>query len=159
MHFHQRLGLTLLVLLICTSLGNVLALPQSSHHSTAISPPGISAPSSPSAPHRHRRLKRMDADLEDGWHMSIENYEVFIPLGLAAADMIRFYGDLLTQARQHASLNSPGLREFQLTLGVLKLLFTSNYVITWDFVTEFAEELVSLAIRGPLDPRQWLKRW
>ena len=89
--------------------------------------------------------------------MSIENYEVFIPLGLAAADMIRVYSDLLTQARQHANLNNPGLREFQLTYGVLKLLFTSNDVITWGFVTDFAEELVSLAIRRPFDPRQWLK--
>lgn len=149
MHFHHRLGL-ILVLLFCTFLGNVLALPQSSHHSAAISSRGISAPSSPSVPQYHRRLKRIDADLDDGWHMSIENYEIFIPLGYAAVDMIRFYTDLQAQARRHASLNHPGLREFQSTYGVLKILFTANDIITWDFVVGFAEELVSLAICGSI---------
>ena len=158
MYFHQRLGLILLVLLSCTSLENALSLPQSSHHSTVVSPRGVSGPSSPSVPHYHRRLKRINGDLEDGWHMSIDNYEIFIPLGFAAADMIFFYSDLLNQARRHARLNNPGLREFQSIFGALKLLFISNDVITWDFVTDFAEDLVSLVIRGPLDPRQWSKR-
>ena len=87
--------------------------------------------------------KRIGADLEGGWHMSIDNYEMFIPLGFAAAELIRFYTALLTQSQRRAHGREPALSRFHMVVGSLQIAFASTDPIPWDWVTTFTEELVS----------------
>ena len=79
--------------------------------------------------------------------MSIDNYEMFIPLGFAAAEMIRFYTTLLTQSRGRANGGAPALSRFHMVLGSLKIAFESTDPIAWEWVTRFAEDIVSLPPR------------
>ena len=98
--------------------------------------------------------KRIGADLEEGWHMSIDNYELFIPLGFAAAEMIRFYTNLLTMSRRRANDGDPALSNFHMVVGSLKIAFGSTDPIAWDWVTRFTEELVSFQskLSRPAEP-------
>lgn len=76
--------------------------------------------------------------------MTIDNYEMFIPLGFAAAEMIRFYTVLLNQSRRRANDGDPALSRFHMVVGSLKIAFASTDPITWDWVTNFTEEIVRL---------------
>ena len=79
--------------------------------------------------------------------MSIDNYEMFIPLGFAAAELIRFYSALLNHSRRRANDRDPTLSRFHMVIGSLKIAFTSTDPIAWEWVTSFTEELVSIPPR------------
>ena len=87
--------------------------------------------------------------------MSIDNYEMFIPLGFAAAELIRFYTTLLSQSRRRANDRDPALSHFNMVVGSLKIAFGSTDPIAWDWVTSFTEELVSfpLMLSRLVEPR------
>ena len=126
-------------------LQTVFAFPPSTpDFNAAVAPRNIPFPQHFASQNYRSLRKRIGADLEEGWHMSIDNYEMFIPLGIAAAEMIRFYTVLLNQSRRRANDGDPALSRFHMVVGSLKIAFASTDPITWDWVTNFTEEIVRL---------------
>ena len=75
--------------------------------------------------------------------MSIENYEIFIPLGYATHQLVQFYQEIITLSSTESHNRNPAIPQFKLALGTLELIFRSNSPIPWHWVTEFGEALVS----------------
>ena len=133
-----------LLLVLLFSINVILALPPSFSDVTVTASQKI-----PSASHPFRHLhdyhthtKRTATDLGNGWHMSIDNYETFIPLGISLADLVRFYNDLLSAGHAQATQNRPALSHFIVAYGALQMTFWSTDLIPWSWLIDFGEQLV-----------------
>ena len=125
---------------------DISAFPHSrSRPATTIPLPRTQTPSPSITPNYHPLLPRNGVDLGNGWHMSIDNYELFIPLGYATHELVRFYREIITSSHTEWHNNHPALPQFKLAFGALELIFRSNSPIPWNWVSEFGETLASAA--------------
>ena len=124
----------------------ILAFPHVPSQPATATLPQRTQTSSPSiTPNYGPLLRRNDVDLGNGWHMNIENYEIFIPLGYATHQLMRFYREIIASSHAEWYNRNPALPQFKLALGALEVIFRSNSPIPWDWVSEFGQILVSTA--------------
>ena len=124
----------------------ILAFPHSPSQPATATLPQRTHRSLPSiTPNYSPLLRRNGVDLGNGWHMSIENHEIFIPLGYATHQLLNFYHEIVISSRTEWYNRNPAVPQFSLALGALEIIFRSNSPIPWDWVSAFGEMLVGAA--------------
>ena len=83
--------------------------------------------------------------------MDLDNYEVFIQLGVAIHDLVRFYNEITASSRVQINNSNPARGHCQLAVGILEIIFRSNDPIPWEWMAEFGSALVSALVNN-LDP-------
>ena len=147
MRSSRRFGFLIFFFVIASFFSHIiLAFPRSPSQPATATQPRPTHTSLPSiTPNYGPLLRRNGFDLGNGWHISIENYEIFIPLGYATNELLNFYHEIITSSRTEWYNGNPAVPQFKLALGALEVIFRSNGPIPWDWVSEFGEALVSAA--------------